>query len=162
MQESILHIQLMNRPVLGKCQRENSTDGGRLDHWTEGLCKIHTRTLSEAPKYLACFVALQSPVSIELMLENPLARDDVGSRGAKHKVPGVVLQQGIIFFHHSSSLIGIGKSTMVGLRDGRQSGGVEDGPSGHLVSTLGARHHGVLVAHRSDSDGALGQGSWAG
>jgi len=66
-----------------------------------------------------------------------------------------------MFFYHSGAPIGVGQGATVGLRDGRQGGGVEDGPSRHPVATLGARRHGVLVAHRSDSHGALGQGSWA-
>jgi len=133
----------MNRPVPSECQRENSTDGGRLDHWTEGLCKVHTRTLSEAPKYPARFVALQSSVSIELVLENPLASDEVGSRGVRHKIPGVVLQQGIMFFHHSSSPIGIGRSTTIGLRDGVKRSSVVQ--CWYLKDTLGPHAHSMLV-----------------
>ena len=86
----------MNGLAPRECQRENSPDSGGLDDWTGGLCKVHTRALSEAPKYPACFVALQSPVSIELVHENPLSGDDVGSQGGE--VQG--LRCGSLARHH--------------------------------------------------------------
>ena len=65
---------------------KNSPDSGGLDDWTEVLCKVHTRALSEASNHPTRLVALQSPVGVELVLEDPLAGDDIGSQRARHKI----------------------------------------------------------------------------
>ena len=70
----------------------------------------------------------------------------------------MILQESIMFFYHGGALIEIGHGATVGIQNGRQGGGVEDGPSWHPVATLGVRRHGVLIAHWYDSHGALGQG----
>jgi hypothetical protein len=36
------------------------------------------------------------------VLNNPLARDDVGARWSSDKIPGVVAEHGTIFLFHSS------------------------------------------------------------
>ena len=91
MQEGVLHIQLMNKPATSECQREDCPDGSGLHDRTESLCKIHARTLGESPEDRAGLVTLESPISIELVLEDPLSSDDIGSWRARHKIPGVVL-----------------------------------------------------------------------
>ena len=146
MREGILHIQLMNGPAPRECQRENSPDNGGLDDRAESLCKIHTRALSETSKHPTRFVALQSPVGVELVLEDPRVGDDIGSRRTRHKIPSVVLHQSIMFFYHSSSPIWVGKSTTVGLRDGGDGRDVVQ--CRHPKATLGSRLHGVLIGRR--------------
>ena len=42
----------------------------------------------------------------------------------RHKIPSVILQQSIMFLHHSYLPIGISQSAAVGLQFGRQSGGM--------------------------------------
>ena len=85
----------------------------------------------------------QLPVGVELVLENPLPSDNIGSWRARHKIPSVILQHCIIFFHHSSSPIGIVQSTTVGLRDGGERCSMVEGR--HSKAALGSRCHGMLV-----------------
>jgi len=73
MEEDILHVELMNKPTSGESQRKHCTHRSRHDHRTEGLSKIHTRTLSETPKNPSSLVALEAAVKLELMLVDPLA-----------------------------------------------------------------------------------------
>jgi hypothetical protein len=50
MQESILYIELMNRPWAEDSQGEHGADRGRLDYWAEGLIVVNAESLGEAVK----------------------------------------------------------------------------------------------------------------
>ena len=67
MEEGILDIQLMYCPRFGECKRENCTDGGRLDHWTEGFVAVDTDLLRLDVDYKARLVALKGTIRPELM-----------------------------------------------------------------------------------------------
>jgi hypothetical protein len=107
MQERILHIELMNRPGAGDSQGEDGVDRGWLDHRAEGLIVVDAGSLGEAAKNPASLVPFQGVVVIELVLENPLAGDDVGTNEARDKIPGVVGDQGSKFFFHGTTPIWI-------------------------------------------------------
>ena len=62
MEERIVDIQLMNRPVLVKSQAEDSADGGRLHNGTESLVEVDARALSESAKDPTRFVALKRTI----------------------------------------------------------------------------------------------------
>jgi len=117
MEESILDIELVNRPLAGESQRENRANCGRFNDWAECLGKVNTRALSEATKNPTCLVTLQRTVGEELVLENPLAGDNVGMSGARNQIPSLVLKESSMFFFHGGPPIGIGKGTAEGLRD---------------------------------------------
>jgi hypothetical protein len=57
-QEHILHIKLMNRPVVRDGQGEHSADHGRLDHRAEGLIVVEAGSLGEVTKDQASLVPL--------------------------------------------------------------------------------------------------------
>jgi hypothetical protein len=57
-EEGVCHVELVDRPVPGQCQSQNSPDGGRLDHRTEGLVVVDPRALGEAPEHITGLVAL--------------------------------------------------------------------------------------------------------
>ena len=92
MLEGILHVQLINRPAVRECQREHGANSGRLDNRTEGLVKVHAWALGEPTKDPAHLVPLQGSISIELVLEDLLAGDDIGARRARNKIPSLVRQ----------------------------------------------------------------------
>jgi hypothetical protein len=81
-EEGIRHVELVDRPVPGQCQGQNSPDGGRLDHWTEGLVVVDPRALGEAPEHITGLVPFQGPVGVQLHLEDPFPGDHVDTRGA--------------------------------------------------------------------------------
>jgi hypothetical protein len=66
-----------------------------------------TTGLGEAAKNPASLVLFQGAVGIELVLENPLAGDDIGANGARDKIPGVVGDQGSKFFFYGTTPIWI-------------------------------------------------------
>jgi hypothetical protein len=97
----------MNRPGAGEGQGEDGADHGRLNHRVEGLIVVDAGSLGEAAKNPVSLVPFQGAVGIELVLENPLAGDDVGANGARDKIPGVVHDQGSKFFFHGMAPIWI-------------------------------------------------------
>ena len=144
-QEGVLHVQFMNRPAARECQREHGTNCGRLDNWTEGLVEVHAWALGEVAEDPARLVPFQSNISMELVLEDPLAGDDVGERRARNKIPSLVRLHSVMLGFHSSPPIGIGEGAVEDLRDRRQWSGVEE----HRLAEAGLRPggHAVLVHH---------------
>jgi len=59
MQEGVLDIKLMNKPLTGESQGKHRANSGRLHHWAEGLQKVHTRLLRETAEYPTCLVPLK-------------------------------------------------------------------------------------------------------
>jgi hypothetical protein len=82
--ESILDIQLMNRPVLRQCQGKNHTNGCWLDHWTESLIIINTWTLSETPENPTSLVSIKRTIWMKLVPKNPLPGDQINTTRAVH------------------------------------------------------------------------------
>jgi hypothetical protein len=50
MEEGILDIELMDRPILGKGEEEDGSNDGELNDGAEGLGVLHFRALAEAPR----------------------------------------------------------------------------------------------------------------
>jgi hypothetical protein len=106
-QEHIRQIELMNRLGAGDGSGEHGADRGRLDHQAEGLIVIDVGSLGEAVKNPTSLVPFQGAVRIKLMLENPLAGDDVGANGTRDKIPDVAGDQDSKFFFHAAASIWI-------------------------------------------------------
>jgi hypothetical protein len=68
----------------------------------ESLIVVNTGSLGEATKDPASLVPFQRAVKVELVLENLFVGDDVGSNGARDKIPGVVGDQGSKFIFHGA------------------------------------------------------------
>jgi hypothetical protein len=111
MQECILHIELVNRAGAGDSQGEHGADRGRLDHRAEDLIVVDVGSLGEVAKNLVRFVPVQGAVGIELVIENSLAGDDVGTNRTRDKILGVVGDQGSKLFFHSTTLVRIGEGS---------------------------------------------------
>jgi hypothetical protein len=114
----------VNRPGVGDDQRDHGADRGQLDHWAEGLIVVDVGSLGEATS----LVPVQGVIEIDLMLENPLADDDVGGNMTRDKIPSVVGDQGSKLFFHGAMPVQIdeGRADKGGYwrqgwhRDGRQ------------------------------------------
>jgi hypothetical protein len=57
-EEGVVHVELVDRPVPGQSESQYSPDGGRLDHRTEGLVVVDLGTLGKAPEHIAGLVPL--------------------------------------------------------------------------------------------------------
>ena len=80
MEEGILNVQLVNGPPARERQGQNCANGRWLDHKTKSLIEVHTWALSEPAKNPASLVPLQRTISLELVLVDPLAGDQIGAR----------------------------------------------------------------------------------
>jgi hypothetical protein len=94
MEEDILHIELLNQPVMGESSGEHCARDGRFHNWTKSLVVVDSGALSETPKDPASLVATEGPVSAELVCEDPFASDDVGALRSWNKVPCPITHQG--------------------------------------------------------------------
>jgi hypothetical protein len=130
MEEGILHIELLNRPVMGDNSGEHRAHGGRFHNRAESLIVVDSGALSETPKDLASLVAIEGPVSAELVCEDPFASDDVGALRLWNNVPCPITHQGLVLILNSRAPIGIGEGSADGGWDGgrcrRHSRGGED------------------------------------
>jgi hypothetical protein len=117
-EESVLHIELLNRLGTRCGESEHYADGGRFHNRAESLIVVHPEVLSEAPKNPASLVAVESPIGEEFVCEDPLAGDNVGATGPGNKFPCPIAHQGPILLY-SRAPVWIGK----GGADKGQNGG---------------------------------------
>jgi hypothetical protein len=84
-EEGVLDVELMHGPTPGGSQSQHSPNGGRLDDGAEGLIVVHPEALSEPPEDPTSLVPIKGAIRLELVLENPLAGDNIGTgvRGTK-------------------------------------------------------------------------------
>jgi hypothetical protein len=101
----------MNRPGVGDDQGEHCADCGRLDHQVEGLIIVDARLLGEAAKNPGRLVPFLGAIGVELVLDDPFAIDDIGSNGARDKIPGVVGDHDNKFFFHGMTLVFINEGS---------------------------------------------------
>jgi hypothetical protein len=130
MEEGILHIELLNRPVMGDSSGEHHAHGGWFHNRAESLIVVDFGALSETPKDPAILVAIERPVSAKLVREDPFVSDDIGALRSWNKVPCLITHQGLVLILHSCASIGIGEGSADGGRDRgrcrRRSRGGED------------------------------------
>jgi hypothetical protein len=103
MKKGILHVELVDRPRARCSNAENNVDGGRFNNWIEGLIIVDAVLLRETLDNLASLVSSKRTISIILVLENPLASDDVGTRWTRNQPSGVVINKSLKFLRHSST-----------------------------------------------------------
>jgi hypothetical protein len=130
MEEGILHIELLNRLVMGDSSGEHRAHDGWFHNRAESLIVIDSGALSETPKDPTSLVPIEGPVSTEHVREDPFASDDVGALRSCNKVPGPITHQGPVLILHSRASIGIGEGSADGGQDRgwcrRRSCGGED------------------------------------
>jgi hypothetical protein len=56
-----------------------------------------------------CLVPIKRTVSLKLVLEDPLAGDDVGPWRPWYQVPCLIGQQGLVLLLHSAPPVGVGE-----------------------------------------------------
>jgi hypothetical protein len=111
--KGVLHVQLMNGPGARCGDAKYRPYGSRFDNRAKGLVVVNALTLGEATDNPASLVASKGPIDMELVLEDPLPRYDVGSGGPRNKLPCVVVDEGLIFIHHRGTPVGIGQRATV-------------------------------------------------
>jgi hypothetical protein len=106
MEEGILHIELLNRPVMEDSSGEHRAYDSRFYSRAESLIVVNSGALSETPKDPASLVAIKGPVSAELVCKDPFASDDVGALRSWNKILCPITHQGPVLILHSRAPIG--------------------------------------------------------
>lgn len=102
MQESILDIQLMNRPIMRKSKRKDNPNSDRFHYRTKCLVEINTGFLGESTENPPCLVSVKGAIGLKFELKDPLVGNNVGIVQGTNKIPSVVRQKGMILINHSS------------------------------------------------------------
>jgi len=122
--KGVLHVQLMDRPGARSGDAEDDPDGGRFDNRAERLVVVDAVPLRKATNDPPGLMASQGAVSTILVLEDPLAGDDVGTRRARNETPGAIVNERLVFFSHRRAPICIGeRGAGVAWQRRRQAGG---------------------------------------
>jgi hypothetical protein len=120
-EEGVIDVKPVHKPTPRDSLSQHSPDGGRLDDGAEGLVVVHPGALSEPPEDLMSLVPVKRVIRLELVLEDPLASDDIGPRRSRNQVSCVVRQQGLVLLH---------SATPVGFRERTMDGGQPETMSG--------------------------------
>jgi hypothetical protein len=75
--------------------------------------------MSEAPEDPTSLASIKRAILLELVLEDPLGSDDIGSRRLRNQVPRAVRQQGLVLLH-SVTPVGVHERATDKGRDRRQ------------------------------------------
>jgi hypothetical protein len=68
-EEDILHIKVLNWPVVGDSSSKIRADGGRFHNRAESLIIVDPRAPSETPEDPTGFVAIKRPIGMKLAPE---------------------------------------------------------------------------------------------
>jgi hypothetical protein len=117
MEEGILHMELLNRLVMGDNSGEHRAQGDRFHNWAESLIVVDSGALSETSKDSVGLVTIEGPASVELVCEDPFAGVDVGALRSWNKVPCLITHQGPVLILHSHAPIGISEGSVDGGQD---------------------------------------------
>ena len=79
MQESIRHIDLVDRPSARNSKLENSANHARFDNRGKGVGEVHAGALAKTAHHPTRLVALERTVRVSLVAEDPLASDGIGT-----------------------------------------------------------------------------------
>lgn len=90
MQESILNIQLMNRPIMRKSERKDNPNSDGFDYWIERLIEINTGFLGESTENPLCLVSVKGAIGLKFVPKDPLVGNNVGIVLGTNKIPSVV------------------------------------------------------------------------
>jgi hypothetical protein len=86
-EEGVLDVKFVHGPTPRERQSEHGADGGGLHHGTKSLIEVHARVLGEPLEDQMCLVHVKRIVSLKLVLEDPVASDDVGPWRPWYQVP---------------------------------------------------------------------------
>jgi hypothetical protein len=102
--EGVLDVKLASLPFKG-------------EHRTE--CLVEVLLLGETMKHLACFVAIEGSIGLQLVVKDPLVGDDVRVPRRRNKVPSVIAEESVEIRDHSIEPIGILEHNTCGRRNQR-------------------------------------------
>ena len=112
-QESVLHIQLVNGPRRGNGKTKNHTNCAGLNDRRESFVEVNAGLLRVTAANPTSFVARKRPVGVEFVPKNPLAGNNISTGWACNKRPCVFLQKSVILLLHCVEPVWVKKSGFV-------------------------------------------------
>jgi hypothetical protein len=104
-EKGVLDVKLASLPFKGERDGEDDVDRGRFHNRTERLVKVNALLLREAAKHPTCFVAVERAIRLQLVVKDPLARDDIGFPRRRHEIPSVVAEESTILLDTSQTYL---------------------------------------------------------
>ena len=90
MKKGVVDVELVYRPATLGSEMEHSAYCCRFDDRTVRLAVVDAGALREHADHPSRLVAIEAPVFLEFVNEDPFAADYVCSRWTRDKLPGVV------------------------------------------------------------------------
>jgi hypothetical protein len=84
MEESIFDIELVNRPLRRDNYTEDCANGAGLNNRRESFIVVNAMLLRKTATNPASFIARKTTVRVEVLMKNPLTRNDVCTRRARN------------------------------------------------------------------------------
>ena len=100
MEEGVGDVHLVNGPAARHSELKHGADGPGFDNRGEGVGEVDAGTLMETTNDPACLVTVEGAIRMKLVLEDPLAGNDVGMAGSRNKLPRLVALQGVELILH--------------------------------------------------------------
>ena len=110
-QEGVGDIQLMHMPDSRDRQLKHGADRARFHKWSESVGEVYARALPKSTNHPSSLVALKRTIRAGLVVEHPLASDDIGMTGSRNKMPRAVALQGVKLFLHRYEPVEIPKGS---------------------------------------------------
>jgi len=85
-----MNIKLMNLPISRNRNRENQSDGGLLNNWTEGFRIINAFLLGKTSSNKARFIVLNTTINMMFDLIHPSTANNVYRRMKGNKRPSAI------------------------------------------------------------------------
>src|SRR6266540_5063370 len=88
-EEGIIDVELVHRPITGDGEGRDSADGGRFHDRAKSFVEVDAVLLGKTSEDPASLVAIKGAIGFELMTIYPFAGDDVGARRTRDELPRV-------------------------------------------------------------------------
>ena len=100
----------MNWPRRRNSNTKNDANSDRFNDRRQSFIIVYTMLLRETSTNPACFITRESAVGVELMPENPFARNNIGVGWARNELPSVIGEEGVKLITHGLGPVGFEKS----------------------------------------------------
>ena len=99
-EKGVRDVHLVHRPPARHRELEDGANRPWFDNRGEGVGEVDAGALTKAANHPAGLMTVKCAVRMELVLEDPLAGDDIGVARARNKLPRLVALQGIELLPH--------------------------------------------------------------
>ncbi len=153
-EEGIIDVELVHRPITGDGEGQDSADGGRFHDRAKSFIEVDAVLLGKTAEDPASLVAIKGAIGFELVMIYPFAGDDVGAGRTRDELPRVVEAERVVLALHGGTPIVVVESRTVCPRNRRHDICMKiEALYGLPKTVFSPGGHVVLIDNRSDGDG---------